>query len=182
MRVPPEVLTGRHVVLRRPVLGDAEALSAVLVTNLDHLTPWMGWAKPEAITVEAQRTRLAGQAWVPGEEWGYLMRDPLDDTVIGSCSLMHRRGPGTLEIGYWVHVERTGRGLATEAAGLLTGAADAIDGIGCVWILTDEGNVRSAAVPRRLGYALDRVDDTAIDAPAATGRTQWWRHDVPATG
>jgi RimJ/RimL family protein N-acetyltransferase len=142
----------------------------------------MGWARPVAATVEAQRERLAAQTWDPGAEWSYLIRRPADDAVIGGCGLMHRRGPGTLEIGYWVDVAHTGRGVATEAARLLTDAADDIDGVRCVWILTDEANVRSAAVPRRLGYRLDHVDATALEAPSATGRTQWWRHDVPARG
>jgi RimJ/RimL family protein N-acetyltransferase len=179
MLVPPEVLVGPTVVLRRSVVDDAEALSAAALASVDHLAPWMPWATPEGVSVETQRTRLAAKTWAPGEEWDYLMRDPADDAVIGGCSLMHRRGPGTLEIGYWVHVDHTGRGVATEAARLLTGAGDRIDGVGCVWILTDEANVRSSAVPRRLGYVLDRVDGTEILAAAATGRTQWWRHDVP---
>jgi RimJ/RimL family protein N-acetyltransferase len=178
MRVPPPVLVGPHLVLRRGHVDDAAALSAVLVGQLDHLGPWMPWAVPEAVTEEAQRTRLAGKAWDTGEEWDYLMRDPDDDAVIGGCGLMSRRGPGTLEIGYWVVAERTGRGVAKEAARLLTAAAEAIDGIDVVWILTDEANVRSAAVPRALGYVLDRVDATPLAAPAGTGRTQWWRHDV----
>jgi RimJ/RimL family protein N-acetyltransferase len=178
MLVPPDELVGPTLVLRRSVVADAEALSEAALASLDHLAPWMPWATPEGVGVEAQRTRLAALPWEPGAEWNYLMRDPSDDAVIGSCGLMHRRGPGTLEIGYWVHVDHTGRGVATAAARLLTEAAEGIDGVGCVWILTDEANVRSAAVPRRLGYVLDRVDGTEIAAPSATGRTQWWRHDV----
>jgi RimJ/RimL family protein N-acetyltransferase len=182
MRVPPEVLVGPTLLLRRQVVADAEDLTAVVVANAEHLRPWMGWLDKGGTSVESQRTRIAGQAWEPGHEWGYLMRDPADDRIIGGCSLMPRRGPGTLEIGYWVHVAHTGRGAATEAAGLLTTAACAIDGVEVVWIVCDEANVRSSAVPRRLGYRLDRVDAEPIDAPAATGRTQWWRHDVAATG
>jgi RimJ/RimL family protein N-acetyltransferase len=180
MLVPPEVLVGPTVVLRRSVVADAEAVNAAALASLDHLAPWMPWATPEGVSVEAQRVRLAALTWAPGEEWGYLIREPGDDAVIGACGLMHRRGPGTLEIGYWVHVDHIGRGVATEAARLLTGAAVRIDGIERVWILTDEANVRSAAVPRKLGYVLHRVDDTEIPAASATGRTQWWRHDVGA--
>jgi RimJ/RimL family protein N-acetyltransferase len=179
--VPPEVLVGPTVVLRRGGPDDAEAVAALVAANLDHLRPWMGWASaPAAVSVDAQRTRLAGLPWAPGEEWGYLMRDPGDDALLGACSLMHRRGPGTLEIGYWVDRSRTGRGIATAAARSLTEAGRRIEGIERIWILTDEANVRSAAVPRRLGFVLDRVDATPIDAPAATGRTQWWRFDAGA--
>ena len=179
MLVPPEILVGTRLVLRRSVVADAEALTAALAANLDHLRPWLGWASaPDAVSVDAQRSRLRGLRWQTGEEWAYLLRDPEDDRIVGGCGLMPRRGPGRLEIGYWVDVAHTGRGLATEAARLLTGAARRIDGIDRVWILTDEANVRSAAVPRRLGYVLDHVGDDGLDAPADTGRTQWWRHDV----
>jgi RimJ/RimL family protein N-acetyltransferase len=87
---------------------------------------------------------------------------------------MHRMGPGTLEIGYWVHVAHTGRGVATAAARLLTAAAGRIDGVATVWIVCDEANVRSAAVPRRLGYRLDRVDSMDVTPAAGTGRAQRW--------
>ena len=132
MLVPPEVLVGPTVVLRRSVVDDAALLSAAARASVEHLAPWMGWATPEGTSIRTQQVRLAAQTWAPGEEWGYLIRDPADDAVIGGCGLMHRRGPGTLEIGYWVHVDHTGRGVATEAARLLTGAAERIDGVGRV--------------------------------------------------
>jgi RimJ/RimL family protein N-acetyltransferase len=43
-----------------------------------------------------------------------------------------------------------------------------------VEIHCDEANVRSAAVPRRLGYRLDRVEDGDRTAPADTGRRMIW--------
>ena len=41
----------------------------------------------------------------------------------------------------------------------------------------DEANVRSAAVPRRLGYRLDRIEDDEVTAPAETGRSMVWIKD-----
>ncbi|WP_019229166.1 GNAT family N-acetyltransferase, partial [Sedimentibacter sp. B4] len=66
---------------------------------------------------------------------------------------LHRRvGPDGLEIGYWLDAAHTGVGLATEAVGGLTAVALALPEVERVEIHTDEGNARSAAVPRRLGY------------------------------
>lgn len=42
-----------------------------------------------------------------------------------------------------------------------------------VEIHCEEANVRSAAVPRKLGYVLDRIDN-AIEAPGETGRSMIW--------
>ena len=38
----------------------------------------------------------------------------------------------------------------------------------------DEANVRSAAVPRRLGYRLDRIEDDDVTAPGEIGRSMIW--------
>jgi RimJ/RimL family protein N-acetyltransferase len=58
-----------------------------------------------------------------------------------------------------VHVDFTGRGYATACARALTQAGLALCDVVRVEIHTDEANAISAAVPRRLGYRLDRVDE-----------------------
>ena len=58
-----------------------------------------------------------------GEEYQYGLFDPDESRVLGSFGLMTRRGRGTLEIGYWVHVDATGHGHATRAAAALTDVA-----------------------------------------------------------
>ncbi|MEZ0096298.1 hypothetical protein [Streptacidiphilus sp. EB129] len=37
-----------------------------------------------------------------------------------------------------------------------------------------QANVRSAAVPRRLGYRLDRIEGDGVKAPAESGRGMVW--------
>ena len=44
-------------------------------------------------------------------------------------------------------------------------------------IVCDEANLRSAAIPQRLGYTLDRVETRAAEAPGETGRMQIWIAD-----
>jgi len=43
-----------------------------------------------------------------------------------------------------------------------------------VEIHCDKANVRSQAVPRRLGYHLDRIEADDIKAPAEIGRSMVW--------
>ncbi|HVJ95718.1 MAG TPA: GNAT family N-acetyltransferase, partial [Acidimicrobiia bacterium] len=102
-----------------------------------------------------------------------LFRTGCDD-VLGSFGLMTRRGPGTLEIGYWLHVEEGGQGLATTAASALTDLARATPGVDLVIIWCDEANVRSAAIPQRLGYTLRRTESRPPEAPSESGRMQIW--------
>ena len=102
-----------------------------------------------------------------------------DGGVVGCMGLHPRAGPGEVTIGYWLRTDRTGRGIVTACAGALTAAALALAGVERVEIHCDEANGRSAAVPRRLGYRLDRVMPTPAapggrSATAETGRTMVW--------
>jgi RimJ/RimL family protein N-acetyltransferase len=90
-----------------------------------------------------------------------------------------RIAPGAVELGYWVHVDFTGRGYATAGARALTQAGLALSDVARVEIHTDEANVISAAIPRRLGYRLDRVDELPPEAPAHSGRLQIWVMERP---
>jgi RimJ/RimL family protein N-acetyltransferase len=46
-----------------------------------------------------------------------------------------------------------------------------------VEIHTDEANTISAAIPQRLGYRLDRIEDRVPAAPSETSRLQIWITD-----
>jgi RimJ/RimL family protein N-acetyltransferase len=62
----------------------------------------------------------------------------------------------------------------SAAAKAVTEAAEALDDVDRVEIHTDEANVRSAAIPRKLGYRLERVDVRRPEAPGESGRLQIW--------
>ncbi|MER8184746.1 GNAT family protein [Kitasatospora sp. NPDC094015] len=174
---PPELLPlPGGVSLRRRREADAAALNAAVRTNLAHLRPWMPWAAEAPTLQNSQEMCRAGeQVWDEGSDFMYLAGlDAEPGSVVGAFGLHGRIGPGALEIGYWVHVDHTGRGLATAAARALTGAALALPGIARVEIHCDEANAASAAVPCKLGYRLDRVQDAEITTPAETGRNLVW--------
>lgn len=156
--------------------ADAEAVARAVGESLEHLQPWMPWANAESADVEFQRRRLRNlpQLRERGEEWQYgLFRTERDD-VLGSFGLMTRRGPRTLEIGYWLHVDESGQGLATTAATALTRIARTTPGVDRVLICCDAANSRSAAIPDRLGYALERTETRSPEAPGESGRMQIW--------
>jgi RimJ/RimL family protein N-acetyltransferase len=160
--------------VRLLTVDDAEAVALTVRESLDHLRPWMPWAGDDQSADPAfQRQRLA-RVLAGGEEWQYGLFSPDGAKFLGSFGLMTRRGPGTLEIGYFLHVDAVGQGHATKAVAALTDAAKRVRGVREVRIYCDEANVRSAAIPRRLGYRLDRTEERAPEAPAETDRTQVW--------
>jgi len=173
--VPPERIELDAVVLARLTPDHAPAVSAAAIESLEHLRPWMPWATPEGTSVEAQRQRLEGpaSAWTSGSGYEYGIFLP-DGTVVGGCGLHRRIGRSALEIGYWVHVDHTRRGIATACAGALTTAGFGLRGIERMEIHCDEENVASAAVPARLGYRLAGRIDHEPEAPGESGIRLVW--------
>ena len=173
---PPERLERDGVVLRRPREEDAEAIGAAVAASLEHLRPWMAWADDGATTPARRREHQdrCDSGWESGTDFAYVTVDPGDGSVVGAAGLHRRIGPRAIEIGYWVHVNHTRQGHATAAARALTDAAWTLPEVERVEIHCDEANVRSAAVPRRLGYRLDRIEEDDVTAPAETGRSMVW--------
>ncbi len=174
---PPErMVTASGAVLRRARPSDADAFARAVADSLDHLRRWMPWAVPVAAEETVQRDRLviAEATWDDGSDYEFAILDADEQCIIGGCGLMRRIGPSKIEIGYWVHVAHTGRGHATAAARALTEAAWTLPDVERVEIHCDEANKASAAVPARLGYRLDRIDDDPVVAAGETGRSMIW--------
>jgi RimJ/RimL family protein N-acetyltransferase len=170
---PPAVIDAELVTLRRMRVEDTEALVASVNESLEHLRPWMPFAQ-QAATTESMSAflRSSEERWDQGLDFGYLLHDR--DRVVGACGLHCRLGPGALAIGYWVHVDYIGRGLATSAARVLTHAAFSLPGVDRVEIHCDARNHRSAAVAARVGYRLLRVEPREPEAPGDSGERMVW--------
>lgn len=175
-RQPPERVDLGDLVLRRERVGDELLLVPALVANLEHLRPWMPWSTAENATAAAQRARLVkvSEAWDESKDHSYLLLDASESTLIGVIGMHRRIGPDAIEIGYWVTTDAQGRGCATRAAAALTQAALELDDVSRVEIHCDQANVRSAKVPQRLGYRLDRIEADDIEAPGEIGQSMIW--------
>jgi RimJ/RimL family protein N-acetyltransferase len=168
-------LDGFH--LRRYTLGDVEAVHEAIKASYAEIHPWMPWCV-EPIKIEDQRefVEKTFPNWATGEAFNFGIFDAgeQDEELIGSVSLMDRVGPGGLEIGYWLRTDATGRGVMTRAVARLTELGLGLPGIERIEVHCDEANLRSAAVAKRLGYRLDRIEDHEIEAPGETGRGMFW--------
>ena len=173
--VPEAIEVGAHgLVLRRWRTGDAPSLLAAVERSLPELRRFMPWAMEEP-TLASVETYLA-DAWTatPPETLGFGLFDAGGE-VVGAFGLHGRRGPGILEMGYWVRSDRTGRGYATAAAAALTEVGfQHFAPVDRVEIRCDPANLASAAIPPKLGYRLDRTVDADVEAEAQTGKQQVW--------
>jgi RimJ/RimL family protein N-acetyltransferase len=176
--VPERLTLDDGVVVRRYVEEDMPTVVDVCNANLDHLAPWMPWAQ-EPMTLEGQLNffRDTEKQWADGTNFVYGIFDP-SGAIVGGAGFHVRNGPGVLEIGYWLARASQGKGLMTRVTSALTKAAASVDGVTRIEIHCDADNVRSAAVPKRLGYSLARVDDREIAAPGESGRQLIYTIDV----
>lgn len=173
---PAAALSAPPVRLRRWRPEDLDPLERELDHSRAHLAEWLPWAGA-ADRQSLAHFLLASQASFDARtDFGYAVWDQAA-TLVGGAGLHARRGPGALEIGYWIAVDRIGRGYATAAARALTEAALALGDVERVVIRCDEANTRSAAVPRKLGYRLDRMEAAPLETPAATGRFLVWIYE-----
>jgi RimJ/RimL family protein N-acetyltransferase len=87
-----------------------------------------------------------------GQDFPYGAFNREETEVLGGCGLHTRVGPDAREIGYWIHAAHAGQGLATELAGALTRVGFEVEKLDRIEIHCAPDNVRSSAVPRKLGY------------------------------
>jgi RimJ/RimL family protein N-acetyltransferase len=172
---PPErIELGGSRSLVRATADRAATATVSINESLEHLAPWMAWAQQPATEAGLATVFAAGEElWESRRDFTYTVVEGDEERVVGGCGLHGRLDEHGLEIGYWIHVDRVGQGLATEVGRALTDAAFAIPGIERVRIQCDDANVRSARVPAKLGYALVTVH--VPDEGVCAGRsTQVW--------
>ena len=134
--------------------ADAPLLKAAIDVSIEHLLPWMPWAANEPTDIETKIAlirRFRGQFDL-GQDFTYGIFDREETQALGGTGLHTRLGPDAREIGYWVRADRITQGIAAEAAAALTRVAFEIDKLDRIEIHCDAENVRSAAVPRKLGF------------------------------
>jgi RimJ/RimL family protein N-acetyltransferase len=161
--------------------SDAPDLALAIRASLDHLRAWLSWATEDAaqVTAQEQHCRESEAHWSEGTEYAYVLRQSESSPVIGGFDLWHVE-PEVFELGYWVHVDHTGEGYATSCAMALSQVALGALAARRVEIRTDAGNLASVAIPRHLGYRLDRVEAASPELPAHTGHVQVWI--LPSSG
>jgi RimJ/RimL family protein N-acetyltransferase len=174
--LPPERVDAGAVALRRIRSTDAGAVAAAVAGSLEHLRPWMPWATPESADRRSQLARVAeaDEMWESGISYIYSVLTADHGTLVGEIGLHRRSGDGSIEIGYWIAGSQARRGFGTSAAAAITDVALALPGVSRVEIHCDEANTASAAIPRKLGYRLDRVEERKPEAPGESGRLMIW--------
>src|SRR5204863_9985192 len=143
-----------RLTIRRPEPGDGPELNVAIRETWDDLHEWMPWAMRRPTVEESEEfVRRAHVKFVEREDLLLLLFEKGTRTVVGGSGL-HRidwRVP-SFDIGYWCRARFQKRGLITEAAGAIADFAVRELRARRLVITCDAENVRSAAIPARIGF------------------------------
>jgi RimJ/RimL family protein N-acetyltransferase len=152
------VLTGAHVVLRE--LRDADVDRIVEACTDERTSGWIG-AIPRPFTAEDARQWLSAstESLASGRAVTWALADPGSDLLLGAVNAFGIQRGREAEIGYWTHPEARGRGLMTEACGLvvrhcLTPYDEGGLGLVRLEAIVAEGNTGSRRVVEGNGFTL----------------------------
>jgi RimJ/RimL family protein N-acetyltransferase len=184
MALLPDALAAGPLDLHRWRQDYLDQLLEAVAASFPELHRWMPWAATMPTASELTVVLHEGEADFDADrDWPFVLVERASEEVVGSAGLHRRAGPGTVEIGYWVRSDRTGRGYATWAARSLSEAAYRfVPDLERVEIRMDAANGASAAVPPKLGFRLLGAEERDVLTPGHTGQGLVWALDRPGPG
>lgn len=146
-----------RLVLRPWSPADAALLKEAVDISIEHLKPWMPWAKnePQTLDEKVELLRMFRGKYDLDQDHiiGIFNRDETE--ALGGTGFHPRLGHGEREIGYWVRADRAGQGIITESTSALLKVGFEVEGFRRLEIRCDPENVPSYSVARTLGFAHD---------------------------
>ncbi|MDN0083680.1 GNAT family protein [Crenobacter sp. SG2305] len=157
---PPDSLyRDDELEVRMLVLSDAPSLFEAVRASRTEIGEWESWCTPE-YRLEHSFTYLLTSATNRrvGLDYDYGLIDRANGKVIGCVAINQiNRVHQFANLGYWVHSDYTGRGLAGRAAWALARFGFAELGLFRLEIVVELGNSRSRRVAEKLGAKLEGV-------------------------
>ncbi len=150
----PREIAGPNVRLRPLRPSDARAVWDAIEESRAHLEPWLPWVhQTRCLADERGSIARLRDLWQRRESLVVGIFDRRSGRYLGGSGL-HRINWETrsFEIGYWIRATAEGRGYVSETVRLLTCLAFDRFGANRVQIFMHPRNVRSEAVPKRLGF------------------------------
>jgi len=147
--------------------ADHAAVQRAVSESLAHLRPWMTWAVHEPLSV-AQRIELLRTYrghFDLGGDYGFGIFAKDESSVLGSATLKMTADASEREVGFWLHVDHVGKGLATEVVSALLRTGFEIEGLDSIELRCDPHNEKSARVARKLGFSGPQLDPLSHPVP-----------------
>jgi RimJ/RimL family protein N-acetyltransferase len=154
LKTPPYRIETERLVIRCYEPEDAPLLKAAVDSSIEHLLPWMPWARfePQSVEDKMELCRMFRGQFDLDQNYVYGIFSRDETEQLGGSGFHKRANEGSLEIGYWVAASAIGRGIATEVTAVQTRAGFELAGLDRIDIQVDPANDRSLAIPRKLGF------------------------------
>jgi RimJ/RimL family protein N-acetyltransferase len=154
LKTPPYRIETERLVIRCYEPEDAPLLKAAVDSSIEHLLPWMPWARfePQSVEDKVELCRMFRGQFDLDQNYVYGIFSRDETEQLGGSGFHKRANEGSLEIGYWVAASAIGRGIATEVTAVQTRAGFELAGLDRIDIQVDPANDRSLAIPRKLGF------------------------------
>jgi ribosomal-protein-serine acetyltransferase len=159
-------IDGTDLKLRLVSLERAEEIHELVVANYEHLRPWLPWVS-KGYTIESAisfiKTGLAGyEKRTSLQTWIFDREQIVGGIGFNSIDSLNR----SVEIGYWLTASAIGGGVMTKSCKALVDCAFREYGIHRIVIRCARENIKSQAIPKRLGFVEE-----------GTMRDAEWLHD-----
>ncbi len=148
---PVEISDG-ELLLRRARMSEARQLMRAVQASQPELVRFLPWATPD-YDVDAARAFLEFARDEERQERGLHLSifEQESGELVGGMGLMLRPVLGHGEVGYWTHSDRAGRGIATQAAGLIMDHGFRQLGLRRITLVCDLRNRASRRIAEKLG-------------------------------
>ncbi len=165
-----EELRGERIVVRPYRESDAQDLFEAVAESREHIRPWLPFADAHQTIEESRDWIIQMMAqWFLRNDLILGMWEAATSRYLGGTGLhVHSWDTGYFEIGYWIRASAEGHGYVMEAVRLLANYTFDTLKANRLEIRCDELNVRSAAIPQRLGFVKEGC--LRNDASAPDGR------------
>lgn len=169
-----------NLVIRCYHILDAGLMKKSIDESIEHLKPWMPWAwdEPETFEQKVERIKKFRQKYDDNEDYTMGIFNAEETELMGGTGF-HKRLPGNaMEIGYWVNVRHTNKGVITETVKALTQAGFEYWKLDLIEIHCDSRNSASARVPEKCGYTMHELRRGNMeDVYGARRDTMVWQMD-----
>ncbi|GIN57280.1 GNAT family N-acetyltransferase [Lederbergia ruris] len=164
----PEEFSTERLVIRMPRPGDGKVVHEAIRASINELKPWMPFAQKEQSEQDVEvNIRSAYISFLKREDLRLLVFLKETGEFVASSGL-HRIDWSIpkFEIGYWIDSRFSGEGYMTEAVKGIAQFAFRELQARRVEIRCDAKNMKSRAIPERLGFSLEGIlknDDVSPD-------------------
>jgi ribosomal-protein-alanine N-acetyltransferase len=165
MNTAPALIEGARVRLRQSASADSQAV--FLAAADPDVMRFLDW--PAHKTENDALSYLQGCAarWAMGTEYHWIIEDTASGSLLG-CIACRVNGHAA-DFGYFLARSAWGKGIATEAAGLLLSWLKRQPEILRIWAMADFENTRSISVLQRVGLQREGVLRMATYRPNIGG-------------